>query len=184
MPTVVLTALLVPVLIVAHEAGHLAAGLALDVPNPKLGLTGFTHGPAPQLQAWQMALIAVSGPAVTLSLAWAGLVLAKKAATRFPIAVGVSACMRLLELLPFGLAALERRIRGASPRATTFDEERAASAIGLHGDLALIGATVIFGLLLACILRQQTRLNAFALLAGGLLGWLAWRVLLEQQLVR
>lgn len=180
--TAALTALLVPVLIFAHELGHFAAGLAVGVPSPKLALAGFTYGPV-ALQPRQVALIAICGPVVTLSLAIRGVAVAKTPA-RLARAAGVAACMRLFELLPFGLAALARRARGAEPRATTFDEERAFAVLGAPGDVALIGATLVYCVLLVWILRRQTRCDATVLFAGGLLGWGIFKLLLEQQLAR
>jgi hypothetical protein len=87
--------------------------------------------------------------------------------------------MRILELLPFAMAAVARWVRGAPRRLTTFDESRAFEALRLNGDAAIITATVVFGVILIVALRQQARGSAIALIVGGLTGWTIWRMLLH-----
>jgi len=181
--TLLITALLVPAVILAHELGHYLAGLAFNVPNPRLGLSGFTHGPAPWLSRRQVAMIGIAGPAVSLALAAIGLARVKPGHARFAAALGVAACMRLCELLPFAVVALARLARGAPYRRTTFDEPRVFDALGLNGNIALVGASVIFAAILFAVLRRQRRGSGKSLIIGGLIGWGAWRIMLEQGLL-
>lgn len=176
--TAIVTAILVPIVVLAHEAGHFLAGLAFNVPNPKLGLSGFTHGPAPWLDSWQMAVIGFAGPAVTFALALGGLALTRPGPTRLASAVSVAACTRLIELLPFGLMALAWRVGGSRNLRTTFDEDRIFTLLGLPGDVALITTCIGFLAILYVVLRRQSKGSAVALVVGGLTGWAVWKMLL------
>lgn len=173
------TACLVPLLIVAHEIGHLITGMAIGVPSPHLHMTRFTHGPAPWLRSWQIALIAGSGPAVTLACALTGAAMSKRRHGLVATVVGVAACARVLELLPYALSAVMRRLRGSPPRATTFDEDIFFHALGLPGDVGLIVATITLAAILYVLLRRY-RYAALSLASGGVAGWVAWTVIINE----
>jgi hypothetical protein len=64
------------------------------------------------------------------------------------------------------------------------DEERAFGVVGLPGDLALIAATIIFGVIFWINLRHQERGTAVSLAFGGAGGWAAWKILLEYDIIR
>jgi len=150
-------------------------GMAIGVPNPQLHMARFTHGPAPWLQSWQIALIAGSGPAATLAFAMAGAAMSERRHALAATAVGVAACSRLLELLPYAVSAVMRRLRGSQPRATTFDEDMFFHALGLPGDIGLIVVTLTFAIILYVLFRRNRR-AAPSLVIGGIAGWLAWTV--------
>jgi len=169
----VVVAALVPLLIWLHEIGHLLAGLVVGVPNPQLSMGRFVHQPAPWLRGEQIALIAASGPAVTLIFALGCLTLARRRRAFIASALSVAACVRVIELLPYALSAMFRRLRGFPPRSTTFDEDVAFDAIGLPGDIGLIFATIMFLVILYAHLRLDSQ-GAPSLFGGALLGWIAW----------
>ena len=160
----------------AHEAGHFLMGVVFDVPNPKLGLSGFTHGPAPWLSNWQSAAIGIAGPAVTLALAAIGLAQMKSRSTRFAGALCVAACTRLCEISPFAVIALARWVRGAAYRRTTFDEARVFDLLGLNGDAALVFTSIILGAILFAALRRLPGETAQSLVIGALIGWGLWKI--------
>jgi len=92
--------------------------------------------------------------------------------------VGVAACSRLLEVLPYALSAVMRRLRGSPPRATTFDEDILFHALGLPGDVGLIVATITLATIIYVLLRRY-RYAALSLASGGMAGWLAWTVIIN-----
>lgn len=172
------TACLVTPLILFHEIGHFITGMAVGVPSPQLDMAGFTHGPAPWLQSWEIALIAGSGPAVTLAFAVAGAAMSGRRYALAATVVSVAACSRLLELLPYALSAAMRRLRGSPPRATTFDEDIFFHALGLPGDIGLIVAALTFATILYVLLRRH-RYAAPSLVCGGMAGWVTWTVIIN-----
>lgn len=178
-----MTAILVPLVIIAHELGHFLIAMAVGVPNPEIGLSGFRHGPAPWLSAWQSAAIGFAGPAVSLSLAMAGLLRTKPGSKRLAGTVSIAACMRLCEIFPFALIALTRWARGAPYRRTTFDESRVFDILGLNGDVGLVVTSIAFGAILVTVLCRHTAESAKSLILGGLIGWTTWRILLETGLM-
>jgi len=182
LPAGIMTAMLVPVMIVAHEMGHFLIGIAVNVPNPEIGLSGFRHGPAPWLSARKAAAIGLAGPAVTIAIAIAGLTLAKSG-SRFASAMCVAACMRLCEILPFALLALLQWTIRAPARRTTFDEARVFDIFGLNGDVGLVMTSLVLGAILFALLRRHTVNAATSLIVGGLIGWAMWRLLLETGII-
>lgn len=171
------TALLVPVTVLAHEAGHLAAGLLCGVPEPRLTLSGFSHGFAPWLDPAQVVAIALAGPVVILMLAMAGLVAARRPWAGAAAVLAVAAGARALELLPFALPAVAAGITGRPAPATTFDEDLAFRLIGLPGAVGLLASTILLALAVALVLRRQPRTRARGLGLGALAGLAGWRLL-------
>lgn len=175
---VILTAFLVPLTIFAHEIGHYLIGIAVDVPNPEIGLSGFKHAPAPWLSIRKAAAIGIAGPAITLILAVAGLT-TKQGGTRLGRAISLAACMRLCEILPFAVLALARWTISKPAQRTTFDEARVFELVGWNGNLGLVVMSTALSFIAVSVLRKQTAQMSRSLLLGGILGWTTWRVLFE-----
>lgn len=175
--TVMTTAFLVPLVIIAHELGHFLIAMVLGVPNLEIGLSRIRHGPTPWLSVWQTAAIGVGGPVVSLLLAMSG-VLCTRCSKRLVGSLSIAACMRLCEILPFALVALTRWARGAPYRRTTFDEARIFDILGLNGNVGLIVTSIAFGTILVAVLRRHTATSAKSLILGGLIGWATWRIML------
>jgi len=172
------TVALVPVTILIHEAAHLLIGILFGVPQPRLHFAGFTHGPAPWLDRWEVATITLAGPVATLSLAAASLSLFARRRQEWLISLGVAACTRLFELFPFALAAVRRRAVGVSYRPTTLDEDRGAQLLGLPGNLSLIAVTVTLAVILFLLWKKASPPFSKGYAVGAIVGWAAWMAVL------
>lgn len=169
---------LVPATILVHETAHLLVGMLLGVPHPRLHFAGFTHGPAPWLDRWEVAAITLAGPVATLSLAAVGLSLFARRRQEWLISLGVAACTRLFVLLPFAIAAVRRRAVGVPSRPTTLDEDRGAQLLGLPGDVSLIAVTATLAVILVLLWKKASPPFSKGHAVGAILGWAAWMVAL------
>ena len=169
------TALFVPLALIFHEIAHLAAGLLFEVNSPVVHYAGFNHGVTPDLTRAQAATIAAAGPLATLLLAYSGLALAKRTQARWPTMIVFAASVRLIEILPYALPALSRRLLGFSfNHPTTFDEDVAARLIGLPGDISLIISAALLSWLLAQALRARPWRKSVGPIIGAITGLVVW----------
>ncbi len=172
-----------PLTIVLHELGHYLAALWVGSPNPALHYSWTSPGDLTAKDASIGAVIGLAGPAVTVILslfacAWILL----RGAARWTFALAVSAASRLVVAVPYTVINIVLLLMGRSLSPPSFDEHKAAIALGWSGDAVLASTAMVLAGVLVCVgvkLPRGERLVAWpGLVIGTALGWICWMTLL------
>jgi hypothetical protein len=175
--------LMVPLTILLHELGHLAAAVSVGFPDPALHFSSTSQGDVTKFAAWTHGVVGLAGPAVTVMLAlfacgW----IALRGCARWAFALLVASVSRFAVGVPYTLINSFVRLTGRRLTPPAFDEHKAATALGWSGD-AVLGSTSV--LLIAALVWMGFRLPRGersvawpGLLLGTALGWVLWMQLL------
>lgn len=188
MPWVAWCVLLAPLTIVLHEVGHYAAARWAGSPNPVLHYSWTDPGSLPTKGGMTDGVIGLAGPAVSIILA---LVACAWILTRGPargaFALAVCAVSRFVVAVPYTLMKLVARLMGWSMGPPAFDEYKAGTALGLSGDALLASTIVVLVGVLVVVGRKlpsgERSVAWLGLVAGTILGWAFWMLLLGPALV-
>jgi hypothetical protein len=149
-----LAAVVAPVTVVLHEAGHLFAGLAFGIPGVRLHFASVSSDAvafgAPE---WQRAAMAGAGPLVTMAIVLGCCIAIARLGPRpLVVATGLVAGVRSLAICIVYLRA--RLLHPGAPLQGSFDEVNAARGLGLSPELVIGVSTVVLAAAFAFIVRS------------------------------
>jgi hypothetical protein len=180
--------LMVPISIVLHELGHLAAAAWAGYPDLALHYSSTSQGDIASFPAWTRGVVGLAGPAVTVLLGffacgW----IAVRGRSPWAFALLVAAVSRFAVAVPYTIVNTVVRLIGGRMAPPAFDEYKAGTALGWSED-ALLASTTIF--LIGALVWMGFRLPRgersaawSGLVVGTALGWALWMLLLGPMLL-
>jgi hypothetical protein len=168
---------LVPLCIVLHELGHLLTALALGFPNPEFHFSAVSPGDISQQKQWERGAVGLAGPLVTALLTIVGIAAHRRwPRSAWPFALAIAAASRFAVAVPFSVVNVYVRLTGRRLAPPAFDEQKAADALGLSGELllGLTSATLLLVIAWLLIKLPSRWLSLPATVAGTVAGWALW----------
>lgn len=174
---------LAPLAIVLHEVGHYAAAAWVGSENPVLHYSWTDPGNLPAKSASTDGVIGLAGPAVSIILALSACAwILVRGPARWAFALAIGAVSRFVVAVPYTLINLVVRLMGGTVGAPAFDEYKAGTALGWSGDALLASTVVVLVGVLVFVGRKlppgERSVAWSGLIAGTVLGWICWMLLL------